>query len=261
MEQVTKEFGNLRFDTNRADLEYLHASLIRRWWKNCSSDRLILETRHKEKKEIDSQRSEIRSVIEYVRTTLPPAELESLVARFQTISEFLKNTDGGGLSGSWLADIVMCELFRLRLPEYEAYKCGECDMKICGVELSIKTIKNGKSQIALNWSKNKTASDTSHMFACHIAIVHTKTKQWWTSANQTRTNVVQSGIYIVDRDYCKRHVLLTSNNKTNTLIKAPIVYDMIQHSIRQKQYLLFPTTAAKYNFDILSAFVDGTNKN
>ena len=55
-----------------------------------------------------------------------------------------------------------------------------------------------------------------------------------------------SGIFIIDKYYCKNHVILNSNNKTNTLIESKYLYMMLNNCIKQGLHIQFPECTKKY---------------
>ena len=137
-------------------------------------------------------------------------------------------------------------------------------MKICGTSLSQKKI-NGKSTIALDWSKNKEKS-TREYFNHHFIIINLckneKEEQWWKkNPKQIKcpikikyTHKIPRGVYIIDKKYCKYYVELSSNNKTNTLIDSQYLYIMLVRSINQKLFINLPKPNNKIKFNILNAF-------
>jgi hypothetical protein len=143
---------------------------------------------------------------------------------------------------------------------------GECDMKICDVPLSQKKI-NGKSIIALDWSKNDT-NTTKEYFSTHIMILNLKTERWWKTKPIKTANlgykmkntkicyndIIPAGIYLIDRKYCKKCVILAKNNKTNSLIKNSFLYLMLKMSIAQKLFIEIPEPNCNVTFNILNAF-------
>jgi len=70
------------------------------------------------------------------------------------------------------------------------------------------------------------------------------------------TKILQAGIYIIDKYYCKNKVILSSNNKTNALINNQYLYMMLNNSINKNMFLPFPKKNKKYTFDICKSFVE-----
>ncbi len=176
--------------------------------------------------------------------------------------------DGAGLSGGTLIDMLVGDYFQKYVPGYTPSRQGESDMKIGEIPLSQKKI-NGKSTIALDWSKNPTHVDREcrEHFSCHILIINLKTDQWWkknpksqiekmSALNITYNDAIPSGIYLVDKQFCKRFVDLSSNNKTNTLIDSQPLYVMLKRSIAIGLFISFPDPNQCLKFSILDAFSD-----
>ena len=65
--------------------------------------------------------------------------------------------DGAGLSKGILKDMLLSEFLNIHLDRFEEYHYGESDCKIMNIPLSLKNIE-GKSQLALDWSKNSSSS-------------------------------------------------------------------------------------------------------
>jgi hypothetical protein len=67
-------------------------------------------------------------------------------------------------------------------------------------------------------------------------------------------DMIPSGIYLVDKKFCKFYITLSSNNKTNTLIKKEFVYIMLKRSIALNLFIDLPDPNKDRLFDILNAF-------
>ena len=75
--------------------------------------------------------------------------------------------------------------------------------------------------------------------------------QWW-KQKEGFNEYIKSGIYLIDRYYCKDNIDLTTNNKTDKLISKKEVYHMIQNS---QHYVEMPSPQPdRPSFDILKAF-------
>ena len=72
--------------------------------------------------------------------------------------------------------------------------------------------------------------------------------------NVNLNNVIPSGIYVIDKYYCKKHIKLCSNNKTNTLIDNKNLYLMLHNCMKKNMYIKLPEIKKKYKFNILTAF-------
>jgi hypothetical protein len=210
--------------------------------------------------------NKLRKIHKYLSISLSNEDLQDLSNKCHSITKRCKG-DGAGLSGGTLIDMLLCDFFTERLPLYSEYHDGECDMKICGVPLSQKKI-NGKSIIALDWSKNEAteaskASKARMRFASNIMIINLRAERWWkNNPTHTKSNIkityndiIPSGIYLIDKQFCKYFVGLSSNNKTNTLIDSQFVYIMLKRSISQKLYIDLPSPNKDLKFNILDAFL------
>jgi hypothetical protein len=168
--------------------------------------------------------------------------------------------DGAGLTCGSLVDMLISETFQQVMgPHYTEHHVGESDMILCDVPLSLKTIK-AKSTIALDWSKNPTESTREH-FAEHIMILNTQSGVWWKKSPKqksqedlTYSDMVPAGFYLVDKEFCKQNIKLSSNNKTNTLIQSQDLYWMLQYSRSQGLSVTLPIPQATYQFRMSHAF-------
>lgn len=180
--------------------------------------------------------------------------------KIDCINAFCKG-DGCGLTGGTLVDIFVTKFLTTTLPQFKECHVNESDCIICKEKLSFKKI-NGKSTIALNWSKNPY-NNTTKKFTKNMIIINLKEGKWWKRKvpKDEHKNInffenIPAGIFLIDKYYCKENVMLSTNNKTNTLIESKYLYMMLQHSITSNLYIQFPKLKNKYTFDILSAFVE-----
>jgi hypothetical protein len=156
--------------------------------------------------------------------------------------------DGCGLSGGILVDMFITNYLSSKMDNFTINHRGESDCKIGDHPLSIKKI-TGKSTIALDWSKNGAQSKPRDRWNTDMMIINLRTETW-----RKHTPPLPAGIYFVSRIYCKEHITLSSNNKTNSLIKSDSLYTILQESIMQERVILFPTDIPVVTFDILRAF-------
>ena len=221
----------------------ISVSKIQKWWKKTNS---ILE---------------LKKVHQYLNSSLTKEDLQELSNKCHSITNVCKG-DGAGLLGGCLVDMLLSQFFKEKLKEYEEFHNGENDMKICQIPLSQKKI-NGKSTIALDWSKNQTDSKREH-FSSHIIIINLFTEQWWKSkpnkilvenSKIIYNEIIPAGIYFIDKQYCKKYIALSQNNKTNTLIDSQYLYLMLRRSRLQKLFIEIPEPNKKLDFHILKAFV------
>jgi len=223
----------------------ISATLLQNWWKKRTNIK------------------ELRKIHKYLSISLSNEDLQDLSNKCHSITKRCKG-DGAGLSGGTLIDMLLCDFFAERLPLYSEYHEGESDMLLCGVPLSQKKI-NGKSTIALDWSKNevKEPREQRVRFASNIMIINLRAERWWkNNPTHTKSNIkiayndiIPSGIYLIDKQFCKYFVGLSSNNKTDTLIDNQFVYIMLKRSISQKLYIDLPSPNKDLKFNILNAFL------
>jgi hypothetical protein len=202
----------------------------------------------------------LKTIHSYLKSNLNEIDLQDLSNKCNSLNKSCKG-DGAGLSSGYLIDILISEFFENKLKEYTEHRKGESDMKICNIELSQKKI-NGRSTIALDWSKNKNQVIKEY-FAHHILIVNLKTERWWKKTpikkidnNINYNDIIKSGIYIINKDYCKSNIKLTSNNKSNTVIDSQNLYKMIKNSIDDNLYIDLPLPNKTKKFKILNAFLE-----
>ena len=222
-----------------------NATIIKHWWKK------------------HTQCNSLKMVCRHLKQYLTDEYLQELSNKLHSINTKCKG-DGAGLNGGILTDMFIYEFFQKHIPDYSENHIGESDMKICNIPLSQKKI-NGKSIIALNWSKNKNQKTNSQdHFCCDIMIINIKTEQWWKTepnhkhkfANICFNDTIPSGIYFINKQFCKHFVSLSSNNKTNTLIESPYLYMMLKRSIQLQLFIEIPAPNQQYSFVISNAFVN-----
>jgi hypothetical protein len=214
---------------------------MQRWWRSYSSIK------------------NLNTVKNYLLNNLAAADLQDLSNKCHSISKTCSG-DGAGLSGGTLIDMLLCSYFQNKLPEYKEHHVGESDMKICDIPLSQKKI-NGKSSIALDWSKNEKDGNREH-FSENLFIINLKSEQWWknkpieskSKIKVKYNDVIPIGIFLIDKQFCKYYVKLTKNNKTDTLIESQYLYIMLKRSMALKLYIELPSPNKDLTFNILNAF-------
>lgn len=140
--------------------------------------------------------------------------------------------DGAGLTSGVITDMFINDFFhKVFKDQYQESHVGECDLILNGIPISLKKIK-GKSIIALDWSKNNSDSQRER-FTHPIMILNTKTMKW-------KRNILESGIYLVDHNYCKQNIELSKNNKTDSLITSDYLQKMLEYSISEGTFYCFP---------------------
>jgi hypothetical protein len=215
---------------------------IQRWWKKYTTIGLL------------------KSVYTILLDTFANTnDLQDLSNKFHAIITKCVG-DGAGLSSGTIIDMLLCEFMKNKIPQYVERHDGESDMTINGIPLSLKKI-NGKSSVALNWSKNTSNKKQEH-FTCSIMIINLKTEKWWkNNPNTTHSKIktiynetIPSGIYFVDKQFCKYYVQLSCNNKTNTLIESKNLYIMLKRSIALHLFIHLPLPNQNIEFNLLKAF-------
>jgi hypothetical protein len=215
-----------------------NAIKIQQWWYNIN-------------------KKHIYYIIKQIKQHLSIGNLQEFINRCHSIKKKC-NRDGAGLTGGILTEMIVHEYFEEHIPSYEEYHSHESDCKLYEMQFSIKKI-TGKSSIALNWSKNNNNIINSY-FNCNIMIINLKTEQWWKNKPQKNdsdikyNSIIPSGIYFIDKHYCKRNISTTSNNKTDTLISNIELYKMIDNSIENKMYIKLPGCDEIYDCKISNCF-------
>ena len=201
----------------------------------------------------------LRKIMEHLIKTLDSEIMIELNDKIKCLNDYCRG-DGCGLMGGTLTDMFIIKFFELKISTFKECHENEADFLIHGEKMSFKKI-NGKSSIALNWSKN-SSTDKKEKFTENIMIVNLKTCQWWKCKPPKNVpihidfkKVIPSGIYIVDKYYCKKNIELTTNNKTNSLIDSKNLYMMLYNSIENNLFIPLPEQKNTYKFDILSSFV------
>jgi hypothetical protein len=216
---------------------------IQKWWRYFTSTKTL-------------------SVIyNYLLTNLTKQHLQELSNMCDALLRICQGKDGSGLSSGLLIDILINNYFEKNLSACQNFYKNECDLKICDISISLKKI-TGKSQLALDWSKNEITKKKKY-FTCHILIINLKSEKWWKKSpvnkinnNLIFTDILPMGIYIIDKKFCKYHIELSSNNKTNSLIKEQYLYLILKRCIFQKLFIEIPVPNKVFKFNILNAFLE-----
>jgi hypothetical protein len=203
--------------------------------------------------DITNNEINIKATIKYLNDNLSTEDKQNLSNYMNSITKKLKG-DGAGLSSGLFIDMLLCEFLSNKLDKCEEYHNGECDIKINDINFSLKKI-NGKSLLALDWSKNNNENTTKDIFTHNIILINTKTCQWWKkNSNIDYTKTIKSGIYIINKDYCKENIKLSSNNKSNSIITHQNVYKMIINSIESSTYIEIPEPNKELKFSLIKCF-------
>jgi hypothetical protein len=188
----------------------------------------------------------LRSQAEYIKTHLNGDLWNEFVGKIYCLNNCC-NGDGCGLTGGLLIDMFVNKFLKTRLSEFKECHSKEADCIICEERLSLKKIK-GKSTLALNWSKNPILNNSE--FTENLLIINLKSGKWWKNKPP-----IPAGMFFVDKNYCKEHVQLSSNNKSNSIIKSIFLYMMLRNSMAQNLCLEFLEDIPNYEFDISRAFI------
>lgn len=153
---------------------------------------------------------------------------EDRIVRFISIlQQQNEGTDGAGLTGAAQQE----SLWKDMLLDDDSGMFGEspshvtdADYSFRGVPLSHKTVGWAGGDLALSWSKNEAGllRTTFHSSAVIIYTRKPTCRGMWFG--------LEHGVYFVPVDYLNSEVELSSNNKTDNLIKAREVAKMLQVS-------------------------------
>ena len=217
------------------------ANIIKKWWKK------------------HTEIIKLKKIKKYLLQLLDINELQKLSNNCNSIIKKCKG-DGAGLSSGILIDMYLSSYLQSKIPEYNDNHNGECDINICNIPLSLKKI-NGKSIIALDWSKNNNNVERER-FICNIIIVNLKTEKWWknnpniknSKIKITYNDVIPSGIYFIDKKYCKYNVILSKNNKTDSVIDNQNLYIILKRALSLNLFIELPIPNKNIEFNILHAF-------
>ena len=102
---------------------------------------------------------------------------------------------------------------------------SDIDIKVSDLvlPLSIKALSS-ISSIAVNWGKNKTKVEFKYIAA--MMIIYHKPER------VTRSNLsYETGIYMIDPTYCQKNITLSSNNKSDYIIKDKDIKKMFDYAI------------------------------
>lgn len=161
--------------------------------------------------------------------------------------------DGSGLGGGFLVDKNFISNLCSSIPNFSPHYKGESDL-VFDFVLFINTFSfkkiNGKSQIALDWSKNPNKTNRCR-FTSDIIILNLRGQQWWKQGPNKGnkdidyTQYIEKGVYVIDKEFCKKNIELSENNKTDTLIKDQQLYEMLVSSINRGRFVKLPEVKKK----------------
>lgn len=176
-----------------------------------------------------------REAIAAIRHALetPDAKGIPFASRFVLLSSAIAQqaagTSGAGLSAS----IQQEHLFRDMLMDADARfthvpSGGPRDADYCfsGYPLSHKTIGyTGSGDLALAWSKNPTGGLVRDEFESSVTILNLRQP-----SPEGRWRGIAQGAYVIPVTYLREHVTFSSNNKTDSLVKADQVILALRHA-------------------------------
>jgi hypothetical protein len=155
---------------------------------------------------------------------------------------------GGGLSAGILVDLVINEYFVQKLENFKSFHSGESDCILMDHNFSIKKI-TGKSNIALDWSKNKNQESQKEYFISDMMIFNLKSQKWLKTSK-----FIPSGLYFIPNDFCKQNIQLKQNNKTNSLIDSKNLYKMLEYSLENNLCIQISESQNKFEWCVLNGF-------
>ncbi len=251
-----KKLDDKKLDDKKLDDKKLEEDIK----ENKNQDNNREENNNQDDNKEENKINSIKKVIQYLNENLNTIDLENLSNMTSTLNNKLKG-DGAGLSSGFLIDLLICEFFSKKLSEYKECHEKECDMKICSISFSQKKI-TGKSVIALDWSKNPDTSKKKETFQVHILLINLVSGKWWKNNPKNReeneninyTEDIDAGLYFIDKDFCKKNIKLSSNNKTNTLIEQTEVYKMLLYSKNSNLFIKLPKPTKTLDYSLINGF-------
>lgn len=196
----------------------------------------------------------MRVILDYLRDNLSHNILQEIADKLCTLHHHLKS-DGRGLSGGCLTEQIVFEILGAALRDFCQFHENQSDCQIQGVRFSFKKI-TGKSQLALNWSKNEQRSTTRPQFHHPVLLLNLKEGRWWRNRAGFDRHIPM-GFFLIDHAYCNAHVHLRTNNKTDSLIDAENLYKMIVNAMENQMVLELPAASTgRYSYSFNSGFHD-----
>lgn len=214
------------------------------------------------KNNLDIKNNEIiKKSLQELNNTLKDSN--ELINMIDLIQKKFSGKDGAGLSSGTIIDSIVCEYLCGKNNNIQEYHNNEADIMINNNPFSLKKIKS-KGSLALDWSKNKTNSNRER-FCYNIIIIVTNTSKWWekypTRINNDEEKLcwnqeIKAGIYIIDKYWCKKNITVSSNNKTNTLIKDYNIYKMLLDAKGKNNFIPFNKNYEKkyHNYSFINGF-------
>ena len=192
---------------------------------------------------------------------IPKSKYQDFVNKIICTEKYLKTTGtGSGLMSGIFIEYLLKYFLQENIPDYKSNNVGESDMLILDKPLSIKKLTpSSTSSLALDWSKNPKPNESKLYFTTDIFLYIITTGQMWKTKTDF-TEIIKSGFYLIDKDYCKNNITLISNNKSNSIIKSKDIYKMIQYSLTNNLFIELPKISEIYTVQQLITFNKDPNK-
>lgn len=180
--------------------------------------------------------SQCKTVLEAVKRVLRTVSPENITneVKLCRLSSVLRNQsagqNGAGLTGGQQQESLWVDMLTLgdvRFTIGGDIKIDDADYYFQGYPISHKTIGwTGPGDLALAWSKNPFGGLQRTEFKASVAIALTR------KPAGGKWQGIQNGYYIVPLDFLKDNIVFSSNNKTDSLIKANQVISAIRYADR-----------------------------
>ena len=154
---------------------------------------------------------------------------EEIICRLSSVlSNQSAGQNGAGLTGGQQQESLWVDMLtsaNLGFTHESEFATGDADYYFEHYPISHKTIGwNGTGDLALAWSKNPPGGLQRTEFKSSMAIALTR------KSSGGKWDNMKNGYYIVPLDYLQGHISFSSNNKTDSLIKADQVIAAIKYS-------------------------------
>ncbi|NDE16827.1 DNA (cytosine-5-)-methyltransferase [bacterium] len=177
----------------------------------------------------------VRAITEALRNQLSPTVRQEIADKLWTLDRHFK-ADGKGLITGTIMEQTVFEVFTVALGTFEVVHEHQSDCAIMGHRLSFKKV-SGKSQLALQWSKNPTGFCGT--FEHPILLLNLREGKWWRRKSGWDRHL-PAGFFVVDHDFCNTHVCLKRNNKSDSVMDAAAVYTMLVAAMDTDCFVALP---------------------
>ena len=203
---------------------------------------------------------ELEKIMVYLNDNLSNIDLQLFVNQYSSINKFCEDKFNSTLLYRYLTNTLLFTFFESKLNiKYSN------NIIIENLEFIQKKI-NGKPNGFLNLTDNEKNDDVEETydveeipeyFQYHILIINLKSEKWWkhkkNSNNINYNNIIEAGIYIINKDYCNKNIKI-ENKKIS--LNNMCLYRMLTNSIESDLYIRFPNKSGKIlDFNIVNAFV------